>query len=82
MNSTNPGLGLDQPARYELAVQGRLDQDWSDWLAGLEIECENRAGQGVTCLRGTVADQSALFGLLNRIRDLGLPLLLVRYIPD
>ncbi len=82
MNSTNSGLALDQPARYELAVQGRLDENWSDWLAGLEMDYENRAGQTLTHLYGTVADQSALFGLLNRIRDLGLPLLLVRYIPD
>ncbi len=82
MNPINPGLALDQPARYELAVQGRLDENWSDWLAGLEMDYENRAGQSVTVLRGTVVDQSALFGLLNRIRDLGLALLLVRYIQD
>ncbi len=77
----NPTLALDRPAFYEIAVRGRLQADWSDWLTNLQIECENCAGQTITVLRGTVADQAALFGLLDHIRDLGLPLLLVRYIP-
>ncbi len=75
-------LALDHPAVYEVAVQGRLGENWSDWLSGLELESENADGPTITMLRGTVADQAALFGLLDRIRDLGLPLLLVRYIAE
>ncbi len=81
MNLT-PILALDRPAVYEVAVQGRLGENWSDWLSGLEIESENAGGQTITMLRGTVADQAALFGLLDRVRDLGLPLLLVRHLAE
>ena len=70
-------LGLDQPAVYQVRVQGELDEDWSDWLNDLRI----RVDGGVTTLTGTVADQPALHGLLIKIRDLGLPLLSVEYVP-
>ena len=73
-------IHLDQPGAYEIKVQGRLDGQWSDWLNGAELRCESDEHGTVTTLSGIVADQAALFGLLNRIRDLGLPLLLVRHI--
>ena len=69
-------LGLDQPATYQIKVQGELDADWSDWLDDLMIQ----VGDGATTLTGTIADQPALHGLLVKIRDLGLPLISVRYI--
>ena len=62
----------DEAAFYEIRVQGVLDESWSEWLCGLEVrplDC------GETVLAGHIRDQSALHGLLNRIRDLGLPLL-------
>jgi hypothetical protein len=70
-------LRLDQPAAYRIAVQGELDEEWSDWLSDLVIRVEG----GITILSGTVPDQPALHGLLVKIRDLGLPLVSVEYVP-
>jgi hypothetical protein len=69
------GREFNEPATYQIRVQGTLDHEWSDWFDGFAI-----AGQanGETLLTGPVADQAALHGLLGKIRDLGLPLLLVR----
>jgi hypothetical protein len=57
---------------YEIRVQGMLDESWSEWLGGLEVR---PLASGETMLVGHIRDQSALHGLLNKIRDLGLPLL-------
>ena len=61
---------------YEIRVAGSLPPQWRDWFDGLVINTEN----GETLLRGPVADQAALFGLLKKIRDVGLPLVSVRQI--
>jgi hypothetical protein len=58
----------------EIRVKGHLDPDWSEWLEDLTI---THSPENVTCLRGTVADQTALYGLLTKLRDLGLALLSV-----
>lgn len=58
----------------EIRVKGHLDPDWSEWLEDLTI---THSPQNVTCLTGTVADQTALYGLLTKLRDLGLALLSV-----
>lgn len=61
---------------YQLKVQGELKESWSEWFIGMTIEFEIEAdGSPVTTLTGPVVDQTALHGLLSRIRDLGLPLL-------
>jgi hypothetical protein len=62
---------------YEIRLQGHLDAHWTAWFEGLAVA---HAGDGTTVLRGPVADQAALFGLLERVRDLGLPLLAVHRI--
>jgi hypothetical protein len=62
----------DRQMVYEIEVEGVLDAEWSDWLGGLEITPQ--AG-GNTLLVGPLRDEAALHGLLNKIRDLGLPLL-------
>jgi len=67
--------GRDDPAVYQIQVRGILDDDWSDWFDGLTI-CPQANGD--TLLAGPVRDQPALHGLLAKIRDLGLPLLLVK----
>jgi len=59
---------------YEIQVQGRLDPRWSGWFDELTVAA---GPDGTTVLRGPVADQAALHGLLARLRDLGLPLLSV-----
>jgi hypothetical protein len=75
------GPAEPEPARYELRVQGVLDDRWSGWFEGLEVTGDDQAGQ--TIIAGPVADQAALHGLLAKVRDLGLPLLSVRQIgPD
>jgi cell division FtsZ-interacting protein ZapD len=60
---------------YELRVKGHLDDRWSDWLGDLAMQ---RQEDGTTMLVGPVVDQAALHGVINRIRDLGLPLLSVK----
>jgi hypothetical protein len=59
---------------YEIRVGGRLDTRWVAWFDGLTL---THAGDGTTVLRGVVVDQAALHGLLQKVRDLGLPLLSV-----
>ncbi len=67
------------PAVYVLEVGGHLHPRWTAWFDGMDL----RAGpDGTTTLRGQVADQAALFGMLRMIRDLGLPLLAVLRQPD
>jgi hypothetical protein len=66
--------GRDEAAVYEIRVKGILDKSWSEWLGGLDVR---PLDSGVTVLTGPIRDQSALHGLLNKIRDLGMPLLCV-----
>ena len=62
------------PARYEIRVKDVLDSRWTDWFDGLQV-----IGEGdETVIRGLLADQPALHGLLTKIRDLGLCLICVR----
>lgn len=61
--------------RYEIRVLGRLDRHWADWFDGLDME---PSGEQTTSMTGRVADQAALHGFLNKIRDLGLTLVAVR----
>ena len=69
------GRQFDKPGIYHIQVKGNLDQRWSDWFDGFTIIPQ--AGDE-TLLTGPVADQAALHGLLSKVRDLGLPLLLVK----
>jgi hypothetical protein len=61
--------------RYEIRVKGVLGSGWSAWFDGLEVTSDER---GQTTIAGPVTDQAALHGLLAKIRDLGLELLVVR----
>ena len=60
--------------RVEIRVQGCIDEAWSSWFEGLTL-CQE---EDQTVLVGDVADQAALYGLLAKLRDLGLPLISVR----
>jgi uncharacterized pyridoxamine 5'-phosphate oxidase family protein len=60
---------------YEIRIEGHIGDSWSSWFEGLSLRHEEN---GETVLRGTLADQAALHGVLIRIRDLGLPLVSVR----
>lgn len=66
---------VDQPRRYEIRVKGHLDQRWADSLQGLTFTHERT---GTTLLEGLLTDQAALHGVLNKIRDLGLPIVSVQ----
>ena len=59
---------------YEIRVKGHLADRWAGWFEGLTITLEE---DGVTLLTGPVIDQAALYGLLRKTRDLGMPLLSV-----
>jgi hypothetical protein len=59
---------------YQIRIMGHLDQQWMEWFEGLTITQEE---DGHTLLTGLVTDQAALFGLLKKVRDLGLPLISV-----
>jgi hypothetical protein len=60
---------------FEIRVKGRLDDSWADWFDNFVISYE---GSDITVLSGFVRDQPALFGLILKIRDLGLTLISVR----
>lgn len=66
------GAQPDTPRRYQIRLQGQLDAQWAAWFDGLTI---THTTTGDTLLTGLVADQAALYGLLRKVRDLGLPLL-------
>ncbi|MEM6436612.1 MAG: hypothetical protein AAF773_22590 [Cyanobacteria bacterium P01_D01_bin.115] len=63
-----------QPEQYEIRIKGHLDQRWSDWFEGFAIALTNN---GETLLSGPVVDQAALYSVLIKVRDLGLPLVSV-----
>jgi hypothetical protein len=70
----------DEPDRYEIRVTGHLDARWAAKFDGLTLSHEV---DGTTLLTGLVTDQAALHGLLQRVRDLGVPLVSVnRADPD
>jgi hypothetical protein len=58
--------------QYEIVINGHLSSRWEAWFDGFTIA--NQA-DGATVLRGPVVDQAALHGLLQRLRDLGIPLI-------
>ncbi|GAA1646525.1 hypothetical protein [Georgenia ruanii] len=62
----------DEPRWYEIRVQGHLDPRWAAWFDGLSLTCDSG---GTTSIRGRLMDQAALYGVLQRVRDVGLPLL-------
>ncbi len=62
------------PEYYEIFVKGHLDQRWSDWFTGMQLT--NLENDG-TLISGVLPDQAALYGLLERIRDLNLSLISV-----
>ena len=65
------------PNHYQITVKETLEESWSAWFDGLTI---THAPDGTTTLAGTVRDQTALYGLLAKLRDLGLTLVAV--VPD
>jgi hypothetical protein len=69
-----PQGGPHQAGLYAIRLRGHLDAHWSDWFDGLTL---TRESDGTTVVEGPVVDQAALHGLLQRVRDTGLPLISV-----
>ena len=70
--------GTRWPVHYEIRVEGVLDGRWSEWFQGLRIENQDDE----TILSGTLPDQPALHGILDKVRDLGLTIITVRRLPS
>jgi hypothetical protein len=65
---------------YQIRIKGHLGHQWTDWFGGMTITLEDN---GETLLTGPVVDQAALYGLLKKVRDLGMPLVSIIYVePD
>lgn len=60
----------------EIMVKDHLDIDWSEWFEGLTIAHNDK---GETMLSGQIRDQTALYGIIAKVRDMGLSLILVKY---
>ena len=78
MKNQNSNPHNDRPIPYQIKVRGRLDGSWSDWFEGMAMMYERDSDRSdITIITGDVADQAALHGILNRIRDLNAQLLSV-----
>ncbi len=64
----------NEAGRYEIRLKGQLESRWAAWFDGLTL---TNCNDGTTVIHGPVVDQSALHGLLQKVRDLGLPLISV-----
>ncbi len=76
-NDRSSKTDLDQQPIYQIRIEGHLGSQWTDWFEGLTITLEDN---GDTLLTGPIIDQAALYGLLKKVRDLGMPLLSVNRI--
>ncbi len=63
---------MEQPATYQIRIQGQLDESWSEWLNGLSILPQSK---GETLLSGPITDQAALHGVLDKLYAMNLPLI-------
>jgi hypothetical protein len=75
MSQRHPSTGAEPSAScYEIRIDGHLTSRWAAWFDGLTL---THLDDGTTLIDGVVVDQSALHGLLQKVRDLGLPLISV-----
>jgi hypothetical protein len=75
MNDTHPSISTHhEPAPYEIRLQGHLPDRWAGWFGDVTIGVDE---DGTTVLTCPAIDQAALYGLLKKVRSLGLPLLAV-----
>ena len=78
MSATHPSTeDHHEPGQYEIRLKGHLDTRWADQFEHMSF---THASDGTTILAGPVVDQAALYGLLRKVRDLGLPLVSVMLI--
>ena len=79
-NDAGPRSSADHTAipQYEIRVKGHLGPHWATWFDGLSLVDED---DGVTVIRGELADQAALHGVLHKLRDIGIPLVSLTQLP-
>ncbi len=76
-SKSNSETEKTQAMIYQIRIKGHLGREWEDWFDGFTlIALEN----GETLLTGPVVDQAALYGLLRKVRDVGMPLLAVNLV--
>ena len=73
-NARNPTTDPGEPLIYQIRIKGHLSPHWADWFDGLTLTLE---ANGEALLTGPVVDQAALYGVLRKVRAVGLPLLSV-----
>jgi len=79
-NKLNPKKDTGQLIVYQIRLRGHLSDQWTNWFEGMTITLEE---DGDTLLTGPLVDQAALFGLLKKVRDLGMPLISINCVePD
>jgi hypothetical protein len=76
-NEINSESDKAQPMVYQIRIKGHLGREWTDWFGGLTITLQDN---GETLLTGPVVDQAALYGVLKKVRDVGMPLLSVNHV--
>jgi hypothetical protein len=69
-----PPTDSGESAVYQIRIKGQLGAQWGAWFDGMTI---TQTANGETLITGLVADQAALYGLLRKVRDAGMPLLSV-----
>jgi hypothetical protein len=76
-------ITLDQPCNYRICVQGQLDSVWADYFEGMQIENVCEPGDcKVTYLSGILVDQAAVQGVLQKLYNLGFPLICAERIEE
>jgi hypothetical protein len=79
-NEINSEIDPGQAMVYQIRMKGHLGREWADWFEGLTIRLTDN---GETLLTGPVVDQVALYGVLKKVRDGGIPLIsVIRVKPD
>ena len=73
-NEINSEIDPGQPLVYQIRIKGHLGREWADWFEDLAITLEDN---GETLLTGPVVDQAVLYGVLRKVRDVGMPLISV-----
>lgn len=74
----NPDSLAFTPSEYEICVKGRLGSETAAWFEDMTLTVNEETTPPQTIIRGHIVDQAALYGLINRARDLGLTLLSVK----
>ena len=77
-NELHSANDFDEPLAYQIRLKGQLGSEWAEWFGGLSMTPD---ADGNTQLISPAIDQAALHGILKKVRDLGMPLLSVNFVP-